>query len=74
MRLLKPRLIRGNDRGQDAEAKILEEILVMTNKHDKIGIVFGTERPVCESCIDVMAEFLAKRPNATIKVMGAVIK
>jgi RHS repeat-associated protein len=35
-RLLKPRVIRGNDRGQDAEAKILEEILVRTGKHDKI--------------------------------------
>ncbi len=73
-RVLRTKIIKGVDRAQDPDAKILEEILANTNTHDKIHINFYTERPVCESCIDVIANFLAARPNATVSTFGAVIK
>jgi hypothetical protein len=73
-RVLRTKIIKGVDRSQDPDAKILEEILVNTSKYDKIHINFYTERSVCESCIDVVANFLSARPNAVISAYGAVIK
>jgi hypothetical protein len=73
-RLLKTKVIGKRDRAQDPEAKILEEILINTRKYDKIYIELGSERPVCGSCADVIANFLLQRPNARMNVSGSVIK
>jgi RHS repeat-associated protein len=73
-RVLKTQLVNGKNRAQDPEAKILEEILMNTNKYDKIHIALSTERPICGSCADVTANFLAQRPNATVNISGSVIR
>jgi hypothetical protein len=72
-RVLKTKSVNGMERAQDPEAKILEQILLNTNKYDKIHVKLSTERSLCRSCSDVVASFLELRPNATIEISGSVI-
>ena len=68
-RVLKTFVVDEFNREVDTEAKILEQILSETTESDVGTIRLFTTRSVCDSCGQVIEEFVKKRPEIKIEVV-----